>query len=76
MRIIARGTDVTAISSKLIVFYFRNVFPNEIWRYLFTPLWLLISPLIILAVLFGQISLLTKFGSDLDPIGYTIFIKK
>ena len=76
LRIIPRGTDVTAISSKLIVFYFRNVFQNEIWRYLFTPLWLLISPLIILAVLFGQISLLTKFGSDLDPIGYTIFIKK
>lgn len=76
LKIIPRGTDVTAISSKLIVLYFRNVFPIEIWRYIFTPLWLLITPLLLLAIIFGQISLVTKFGSDLDPIGYTILIKK
>jgi len=76
LQIIPRGTDVTAISSKLIVLYFRNIFPSEVWRYIFTPFWLLITPLLLLAILFGQISLLTKFGSDLDPIGYTLFIKK
>lgn len=75
LKIISRGTDVTAISSKLIVLYFRNVFPNEVWRYIFSPFWLLITPLIFLAVIFGQVSLLAKFGSDLDPIGYTMFIK-
>lgn len=76
LQIIARGTDVTAISSKLIVLYFRNVFPSEVWRYIYSPFWLLITPLIFLAIIFGQISLLIKFGSDLDPIGYTILIKK
>jgi ubiquinone/menaquinone biosynthesis C-methylase UbiE len=71
-----RGTDVTAIASKLTVLFFRNVFPQTKWRYIFSALWLLLTPLIILAVLFGQLSLLTKFGSDLDPIGYTIILKK
>lgn len=37
LQIIARGTDVTAISSKLVVLYFRNVFPSEVWRYIFSP---------------------------------------
>jgi ubiquinone/menaquinone biosynthesis C-methylase UbiE len=72
-----RGTDVTAIASKLIVLYFRNVFPQEKWRYLFSPLWLILAmPFVILAVIFGQLSLLTKFGSDLDPIGYSILAEK
>ena len=76
VEIIARGTDVTAISSKLIVLFFRNLLPNKTWRYIFSPLWLLFTPLIILALLFGHISLLTKFGSDLDPLGYTILCKR
>jgi ubiquinone/menaquinone biosynthesis C-methylase UbiE len=76
VKIIPRGTDVTAISSKLIVLYFRNVFPSEKWRYVFTPLWLLITPLLCLAIIFGQISLLINFGSNLDPIGYTLILKK
>jgi ubiquinone/menaquinone biosynthesis C-methylase UbiE len=77
VRIEPRGTDVTAIASKLIVLYFRNVFPQQKWRYLFSPIWLIaMMPFVILAILFGQLSLLTKFGSDLDPIGYTIIAKK
>lgn len=71
-----RGTDVTAISAKFIVLFFRNIFPTELWRYIFAPFWLLAIPFVVLAILFGQLSLLTKFGSHLDPIGYTIFIKK
>jgi ubiquinone/menaquinone biosynthesis C-methylase UbiE len=76
VKIEPRGTDVTAIASKLIVLFFRNVFPQTKWRYIFSPLWLAVTPLVVLAVFFGQLSLLTGFGSDLDPIGYTIIIKK
>ena len=36
----------------------------------------MVTPLIFFAILFGQISLLFKFGSDLDPIGYTILMTK
>ncbi|OJI07244.1 MAG: hypothetical protein COX02_01790 [Candidatus Vogelbacteria bacterium CG22_combo_CG10-13_8_21_14_all_37_9] len=74
--IISRGTDITSISAKIIVLFFRNIFPIKLWAYIFFPFWLAISPLIFLTIIFGQISLLTKFGSDLDPIGYTILIKK
>ncbi|MFH1004270.1 MAG: class I SAM-dependent methyltransferase [Bacteroidota bacterium] len=74
--IIPRGTDVTSISSKLIILFFRNIFPTKIWRYAFFPFWFIITPLIFFAIIFGHISLLTKFGNDLDPIGYTILIKK
>lgn len=76
VEIIPRGTDVTSISAKLIVLFFRNIFPNKLWRYVFFPFWLMVTPLIFFAILFGQISLLFKFGSDLDPIGYTILMKK
>jgi SAM-dependent methyltransferase len=76
IKIIPRGTDVTSISSKLIVLFFRNIIANNVWRYIFSPLWLMITPLIIVAIISGHISLITNFGSSLDPIGYTIFIKK
>ena len=74
--ILARGTDITSISSKLIVLFFRNLFPNQTWRFIFSPLWLLATPILLLALIFGHISLHAKFGSDLDPLGYTIIIKK
>ena len=76
VEIIPRGTDVTAISSKLIVLFFSNIFPNKIWRCIFIPFWLLLTPCILLAILSGNISLLIKFGSDLDPLGYTVLVKK
>jgi hypothetical protein len=76
VEIIPRGTDVTAIVSKLIVLYFRNLFPSAKWRYLFSPFWLVLSPFLAIAVGFGQLSLLFKLGSDLDPIGYTVQMKR
>jgi ubiquinone/menaquinone biosynthesis C-methylase UbiE len=72
----ARGTDITAIASKLIVLFVRNIFPKQMWRYIFSPLWILFSPIVMLAVIAGHISLLFPFGSDNDPLGYTILLKK
>ena len=76
VKIVPRGTDVTSISAKLIVLFFRNIFPNKIWRYIFSLFWLITSPILFFSILFGHLSLITKFGSDLDPLGYTILLKK
>ncbi len=76
VEIIARGTDVTSIAAKTVVLFFRNIFPQEKWKYIFSPIWMFFSPLLIISIVFGHISLLTGFGSDLDPLGYTIRLKK
>jgi ubiquinone/menaquinone biosynthesis C-methylase UbiE len=76
VKITNRGTDITTISSKLIVVYFRNLFPSNSWKYIFFPFWLLVSPLIIILTAIGQISLTWKIGSNLDPLGYTVILKK
>lgn len=72
--ILPRGTDITAICSKLIVLFFRNIFNQK------NPVYILIavacSPILIPAVLLGHLSLLIKIGSNEDPIGYTIIVKK
>jgi len=72
-----RGTEVTTIAAKIIVLYFKNIFPSTTWRYVFTPLWFLaFTPMFLIAVLFGHLSFLTNFGNDSDPLGYTILLKK
>ncbi|MFO0320839.1 MAG: methyltransferase domain-containing protein [Bacteroidota bacterium] len=76
VEITPRGTDVTSISAKIVVLFFRNIFPQEKWTYIFSPIWILFSPLLIISILFGHISLITGFGSDLDPLGYAIKLKK
>lgn len=50
--------------------------PLNSWLIFFSPFWLVAMPSIVLAIIFGHISLITKFGSDLDPVGYTILLKK
>ncbi|MFT3910215.1 MAG: class I SAM-dependent methyltransferase [Ferruginibacter sp.] len=71
-----RGTDFAVISSKIIVLFFRNFFPVEKWRYIFLPFFLVLSPLLLVAVLIAHIALLLGIGSTEDPLGYTILIKK
>ena len=76
VEVIARGTDATVISSKIIVLFFRNLFPDKTWQYIFSPFWLVLTPLIFLMVVIGHLSLIGRLGSDLDPLGYTILLKK
>ena len=71
-----RGTDITSVSSKLIVLYFRNLIPTITWKYIFTPIWFLLSPLVLIFAIIGQLSLFWNTGSELDPLGYTIILKK
>jgi ubiquinone/menaquinone biosynthesis C-methylase UbiE len=71
-----RGTDITAISSKLMVIYFRNLLPSKKWQYFFFPFFLALSPLIVINAIIGHLSLACNLGSNLDPLGYTIVATK
>jgi len=71
-----RGTDIAAISSKVIVLFFRNLIPAHAWKWIFVPLWIALSPILAITVLIAHISLVLNLGAEEDPLGYTIIIKK
>jgi ubiquinone/menaquinone biosynthesis C-methylase UbiE len=71
-----RGTDIANITNKLIVMWFRNLFPVEIWKWFFVPIWIILSPILLLAVLIAHFSLWLKLGTPDDPLGYTVILKK
>ncbi len=71
-----RGTDISVIGSKIIVLFFRNLLPREKWKWLLVPFWILISPILLLSILVAHISLALKLGTDEDPLGYTILVRK
>ena len=71
-----RGTDIAVIGSKIIVLFFRNLIPQEVWRWLFVPVWILLSPVLLVAILIAHVSLFLHIGSDEDPLGYTILVQK
>jgi hypothetical protein len=64
------------IGSKIIVLFFRNLLPAQPWKYLLVPFWILLSPLLLLTLFVSHLSLLFNVGSDEDPLGYTILVKK
>ena len=76
VKITNRGTDVTVIANKVIVMFFRNLIPATTWKWVFVPIWLLLTPILGLVVLMGHLSLLFNLGTDEDPLGYTIVVKK
>jgi SAM-dependent methyltransferase len=71
-----RGTDISVIGSKIIVIFFRGFFPDKTWKYIFFPFFLLFLPILILAVIIAQLAILFNIGSEDDPLGYTVIIKK
>ena len=75
-KIKARGSDISNIANKVIVLWFRNLLPSQIWKWIFVPMWVLLSPVLALVVLIAHISLLLNLGSDEDPLGYTIIVRK
>ena len=74
--IIPRGTDLAVIGSKMIVLFFRGLFPVKKWKYVFLPIYLVGLPLLLIAVLVAHIAILSGIGSAEDPLGYTIILKK
>lgn len=81
-RILARGSDINAIVSKLIVFYFGQAFgwPKSLMGIVLAPVKALLliafGPVLGLLVLWAHLALYLGWGSDADPLGYTIFLKK
>ena len=71
-----RGTDISAIASKLVVLWFRNLLPSKRWRLIFVPLWLLASPILVVALIIAYVCTLGSIGSTDDPLGYTIVMSK
>jgi hypothetical protein len=43
---------------------------------LFLPIFICFIPVLILAVIIGHLAILFDIGSESDPLGYTIVIKK
>jgi SAM-dependent methyltransferase len=71
-----RGTDVTAIANKVIVMFFRNLLPVQAWKWLFVPVWICLTPILALVTVMGHLSLFFNLGTDEDPLGYTIVVRK
>jgi SAM-dependent methyltransferase len=76
VQITPRGTDLSSITSKIVVFYYRNLYPSDKWKFIFLPFWVLVSPFFAISVFIGLLSVLFRIGSDNDPLGYTIIVTK
>lgn len=74
--VIERGTDITVIASKIIVVYLRHLLPKGFRQFILFPLFLISSPLLLLVLAMGHLSLALGLGSKDDPIGYLIKIVK
>lgn len=72
----ARGTDIPNMANKVIVLWFRNLLPAKAWKWLFVPVWIALSPILITVVIIAHIAIMFNLGSDDDPLGYTIIVKK
>lgn len=77
-----RGMDINTIVSKMIVLFFGNLinWKLDIKNILFIPFKIIFltifTPILIIAVFLSHLSLLLGFGSEDDPLGYTITLKK
>lgn len=75
-KITNRGTDIPNIANKLIVMWFRNMLPGPAWKWLFVPVWVALLPILGVVVAMAHIALWFNLGTDEDPLGYTIIVKK
>ena len=76
LEIINRGSDISNIVNKAIVLWFRNLLPSKLWKFIFTPIWIALLPLLGVLIMIAHLSLWFNWGSDEDPLGYTIILKK
>jgi SAM-dependent methyltransferase len=82
IEILNRGTDINSTVSKMIVIYLGNLISWEldIINLLLIPIKLILLtffiPIVAFAVIFSHLSLLFQVGSENDPLGYTIILKK
>ena len=71
-----RGTDIASIANKVIVLWSCNLIPSQLWKWIFVPVWVALLPILVVVVLIAHVALFSHLGSDDDPLGYTIIVKK
>ena len=73
-----RGTDITVIVSKIVIVYLRNfkISVNPVVSFFRVVFIFVFAPVIILCVLIGHLSLIFRWGSTEDPLGWMIFLEK
>ncbi len=76
VQVMPRGTDVTSICAKILVMQLRYAASFTRGNFLAAIPVLLCLPFSLLALLAGHLSLLTGFGSEDDPLGYTVVATK
>lgn len=77
VEITPRGNDISAIASKLVVLYVRNISINSISKIITFILLIPFIPFVILFIGFAHLALIINFtGGTEDPLGYTIKLKK
>ena len=76
IEILPRGTDLTVISSKIILVFVRQFTGNLLRMLIALPFVLILSPLLVVLIGIGHLSLIFNLGSIDDPLGYTIKLKK
>ncbi len=82
IEILNRGTDINSTVSKMIVIFLGNLisWDFDLKGIVLVPIkiavLLFFIPIVSFAVIFSHISLLLNLGSENDPLGYTIILKK
>ena len=71
-----RGNDIAVIANKLLVIWVRNIVTTSVLKWLFIPIWIITLPILAIVFIIAHLSLLLNFGSNIDPLGYTIIVKK
>lgn len=76
VRVTPRGSDVSAIASKLVVLFARHLKPGSLGQALAWPLWLMALPVLGSSLVAAHVSLALGLGSTEDPLGYTLLAQK
>lgn len=76
IEVVNRGSDISNIGNKLVVMWFRNIFPVRKWEFIFAPFWILALPILGAVALVSHISIILRLGSTDDPLGYTVIATK
>jgi SAM-dependent methyltransferase len=84
VKIFNRGTSINSIVSKMIVVFIEfagNLLQiRNIWGICFFPikvaLTVLFAPILLLAIGISHLELFLKIGSESDPLGFTIIVRK
>jgi SAM-dependent methyltransferase len=71
-----QGNDITAIVGKISVIFLRNAHSMMRGNILSFFSTILLFPVFLLGIVMGHLSLMLPIGSDEDPLGYAVLLRK